>query len=135
MQEGHGPLMLQGQCHELVGVLRNDCLEYKVFQIVESQKKDGSGAIPSQLDMIARLRACSLLARLQTALCVCLGRGAPVNRASRQPRGCCWIVYVCLSALASPSPMILPPVSVKELHRDTVRMVTELRLYIFQFCS
>ena len=28
----------------------------------------------------------------------------------------------------SPSPMILPPVSGKELHRDTERVVTELRL-------
>ena len=44
----------------------------------------------------------------------------PVNRASRQPRGCCWIVLQCvrvLDALASPSPMILLPVSGKELQR------------------
>ena len=49
--------------------------------------------------------------------------------------GLCCSVYVYLSALASPSPMILPPVSGKERHRDTERVVTELRLYIFQFCS
>ena len=35
----------------------------------------------------------------------------------------------------SHSPMILPPVSSKELHRDTERMVTELHLYTIQFCS
>ena len=49
--------------------------------------------------------------------------------------GLCYSVYVCLSTLASPSPMILPPVSGKELHRDTERAVTELSLYIFQFRS
>ena len=61
---------------------------------------------------------------MQTALCMpwC---GAPVNHMSIQPRvaavGLCYSVYVCSSTLASPSPMmILPPVSGKELHRDTV---------------
>ena len=47
--------------------------------------------------------------------------------------GLCCSVYVCLSALASPSPMILPPVSGKHLHRGTERPVTKLRLYSFQF--
>ena len=65
-----------------------------------------------------------------------------VNRASGQFNhvaavGLCCSVYVCLSALASSNPVILPPAAVsdKELHRDTERVVTELRLYIFQFCS
>ena len=31
--------------------------------------------------------------------CACLGRGAPVNRAGRQPRGCCWIVLQCVGVL------------------------------------
>ena len=50
MQEEHGPLMLHGQCHDLGCVLRKDCPEYKVLQIAESQKKEGSGATPSQLE-------------------------------------------------------------------------------------
>ena len=36
--------------------------------------------------------------------------------------GLCCSVYMCLNALASPSPMILPPVSGNELHRDTERV-------------
>ena len=38
---------------------------------------------------------------------------------------------MCLSALASPSPMILLPVSGKELQRDTERAVTIIFLYIW----
>ena len=66
-------------------------------------------------------------------------REEPVNRASIDNHeaavGLCCSVFVYLSALASPSSMILLPVSGKELYRDTERVVTELRLYNFQFCS
>ena len=44
--------------------------------------------------------------------------------------GLCCSVYVCLNALASPNPLILPPVSGKELHRDTERAMAELRVHV-----